>query len=137
MLHVSSPCSLHNLRHKTSVSRMLAANKPASQPRSTVERVGHGRDRSRPEPAGRLTVSSNSLGGLEAGEVALDCQSNANRGSPPQKDRRFGCAFLPGLPVDRPPAPGPARATASPPHSSPPLDTFPYLSFPSISQGTW
>src|SRR5829696_321537 len=137
MLHVPSPSSLPNLSHKTSVGRMPAANKPASQPRCTVERVGFGRGRSRPEPAGRLTVSSSSLHGLAFGEPALGCQRNANRGSSPQKDRPFGCAFLPGLPVDRPPAPGPAHATALPLRSWLPLATFPYLSFPSITQGAW
>src|SRR5829696_1318204 len=135
MLHVPSPCSLLNLWHRTAVGRMPAANKPASQARSTVERVGHSRAGSRPEPAGRLTVSSSSLHGLGSGEPALDCERNANRGSSPQKDRPFGCAFLLSLPGDRPPAPGSARATALPLRSSPPLATFPYLSFPSISQG--
>src|SRR5215211_5193451 len=137
MLHVPSPCSLPHLCQETSVSSMHAANKPASQPRSTVERVGHGRARSRPEPVRRLTVSSSSLHGLESGEPFLDCERNANRGSAPQKDRPFWCAFLSSLSGDRPPAPGPARATASPLHSFPPLGTFPYLSFPSVSQAAW
>src|SRR5215208_3685556 len=137
MLHVPSPCSLPHLCHKTSVGSMPAANELASEPRSAVERVGHGRARSRLEPARRLPVSSSSLHGLESGEPALGCERNANRGSAPQKDRPFGCAFLSNLPVDRPPAPGPARATASPLHNFPPLGTFPYLSFPSVSQGAW